>query len=65
LSTSQAKEAGVKDKQLVSVKVNSGRPLIFENVLIRSSDAQLNEFHVDTDEGNAAGLSNGDFVEIL
>ena len=65
LSNSQAKEAGVKDKQLVSVKVNSGRPLIFENVLIRSGDVHINELHVDTDEGNAAGIAHGDTVEVL
>jgi len=65
LSVSQAKEAGVKDKDWVTVKASGSRPLIFENVLIRSGDAHLSEMHVDTDEGNAAGLKNDDMVEIL
>jgi len=65
LSVSQAKEAGVKDKDWVTVKTSGSRPLIFENVLIRSGDAHLSEMHVDTDEGNAAGLKNDDMVEIL
>ena len=65
LSTAQAKEAGVKDKDLVSVKTFSPRPVIFENVLIRAGDAHLREMHVDTDEGNAAGLKNDDIVEII
>ena len=65
LSPSQAAEAGLKDKDWVSVKVNSTRPLIFENVLIRSGDGHFREFHVDTDEGNAAGLKNDDLVEII
>ena len=65
LSTAQAKEAGLKDKDMVSVQVNSGRPLIFQNVLIRSGDGHSNEFHVDTDEGNAAGIAHGDTVEVL
>jgi propanediol utilization protein len=33
-------------------------------VLIRSGDAHLREMHVDTDEGNAAGIKNDDMVEI-
>jgi putative phosphotransacetylase len=64
LSPSQAAEAGVKDKDWVTVKTFGTRPLIFENVLIRSGDAHTSEMHVDTDEGNAAGLANGDQVEI-
>jgi putative phosphotransacetylase len=65
LSPAQAEEAGVKDKEWVSVKTTGTRPLIFENVLIRSGDGHNREFHVDTDEGNAAGITNGDLVEII
>ena len=46
------------------MKTSGTRPLIFEDVLIRSGDAHISEMHVDTDEGNAAGLANGDLVEI-
>jgi putative phosphotransacetylase len=65
LSPAQAAEAGVKDKDWVTVKTFGTRPLIFEDVLIRSGDAHTREFHVDTDEGNAAGLKNDDEVEII
>ena len=65
LSPSEAEEAGVKDKDWVTVKSFGTRPLIFEEVLIRSGDAHLREFHVDTDEGNAAGIKNDDMVEII
>jgi len=65
LSPAQAAEAGLKDKDWVSVKANTSRPVVFEKVLIRCGDAHLNEMHVDTDEGNAAALGNGDQVEIL
>jgi putative phosphotransacetylase len=65
LSPAQAAEAGVKDKDWVTVKTSGSRPLIFEDVLIRSGDAHTREFHVDTDEGNAAGLKNDDEVEII
>jgi putative phosphotransacetylase len=65
LSVSQAKEANLNDKDWVSVKTFGSRPLIFEDVLIRSGEGHLCEMHVDTDEGNAAGLKNDDMVEIL
>jgi len=65
LSVSQAKEANLKDKDWVTVKTSGSRPLIFEDVLIRSGDAHLCEMHVDTDEGNAAGIKNDDMVEII
>ncbi|MDR2486099.1 MAG: phosphate propanoyltransferase [Treponema sp.] len=65
LSPAQAAEAGVKDKDLVEVKTSGTRPVIFQDVLIRSGDAHTREFHVDTDEGNAAGIKNDEFVEII
>ena len=65
LSTQEAEKAGVKDKELVSVKASGSRPVIFENVLIRAVEGFTCEMHVDTDEGNAAGITNGDVVEII
>ena len=64
LSTTEAQKAGVKDKDWVTVKTFGTRPLIFEDVLIRASDSFICEMHVDTDEGNAAGLKNDELVEI-
>lgn len=55
LSPAQAEEAGVKDKDIVSIKIEGERGLIFNNVLVRSGDAHEKEVHLDTDEGNAAG----------
>jgi putative phosphotransacetylase len=65
LSPAQAAEAGVKDTEMVDVKTFGTRPVVFQNVLIRSGDAHTREFHVDTDEGNAAGIKNDEFVEII
>ncbi len=55
LSPAQAQEAGVKDKDIVSIKIEGERGLVFNNVLVRSGDAHEREVHLDTDEGNAAG----------
>lgn len=56
LSPSQAVALGVKDKDIVSIKVDGERGLIFQNVLVRAGDAYFGEIHLDTDEGNAAGI---------
>ncbi len=65
LSPAQAEEAGVKDKEIVSIKFEGERGLIFDNVLVRSGNGHESEIHLDTDEGNAAGLSNGTLGEII
>ena len=39
--------------------------MIFNNVLIRCGEGHNAEIHLDTDEGNAAGLANGVLGEIL
>lgn len=65
LNPEQAKEAGVADKDVVSVKVGGERGLTFDNVLIRSGEGHFRELHLDTDEGNAAGLKNDMEVEII
>ncbi|NLJ74243.1 MAG: phosphate propanoyltransferase [Firmicutes bacterium] len=54
----------VKDKDIVSVKVDGERALTFDNVLIRVRDDFVLEMHIDTDEANAAALSNGQMVEV-
>lgn len=63
--TSVAEKWGIKDKQLLSVKVNSERPVTFENVVARVSEQFALDFHIDTDEANAAGCKTGDQAEIL
>ncbi|MGI6730653.1 MAG: phosphate propanoyltransferase [Anaerovoracaceae bacterium] len=65
LSQEQAEEAGVKDKEFVSIKFEGERGLIFDNVLVRAGEGHEREIHLDTDEGNAAGLNNGDLGEII
>ncbi|WP_438448301.1 phosphate propanoyltransferase [Gorillibacterium sp. sgz5001074] len=63
--TSDAEKWGIKDKQLLSVRVNSERPVIFENVVARVSDSFALDMHIDTDEANAAAVKNGDMAEVL
>ncbi|MGB4440377.1 MAG: phosphate propanoyltransferase [Sedimentibacter sp.] len=65
MHTSDAAKYGLKDKDIVSVKVGGPRGLIFENVLIRVNDEYALDMHLDVEEGNAAGLTNGDAVEVI
>ncbi|MDQ0339764.1 putative phosphotransacetylase [Caldalkalibacillus uzonensis] len=63
--TSDAEKFGVKDGDRVRIRTSGERAVIFENVLCRVSDNYALDCHLDTDEGNAAGLKTGDFVELI
>lgn len=65
MHTSDAEKYGLKDKDVVEVKVGGLRSLVFDNVLIRVSDQYTLDMHLDVEEGNAAGLKNGDEVEVI
>jgi putative phosphotransacetylase len=65
MTPADAERFGVKDGQVVRVKTTSLRPLTFDDVVVRVNANFALEMHVDTDEGNAAGLKDGDLVEIV
>lgn len=65
MSLEDAEKFGVKDKDIVSVRTSGPRGLVFENVLVRASEKFALEMHVDMEEGNAAGVRNGELVELI
>ncbi len=65
MHTEDAVKFNVKDKDIVKVKVDGERGLTFDNVLVRVHETYALEMHVDLDEGNAAGLKNGDLLELI
>lgn len=65
MHTTDAKEFGVEDQQLVKIKTFGERAIVFENVLIRVNENFALEMHVDIEEGNAAGVANFDLVELI
>lgn len=65
MHTDDAEKFGVKDKDIVKVRVGGERGLVFENVLIRVSPSYALEMHVDIEEGNAANIKNGQLVEVI
>ncbi len=61
----EAEALGLVDNEYITVKSSGSRGTLFENVWVRVSDACALDFHIDTDEANAAGIKNGDLVEII
>ena len=56
---------GVADKQIVKVRVDGARPLVFDDVVVRVSDKFALAMHIDTDECNAAAAFGAVWGEIV
>ena len=56
MTPADAEAFGVQDKQIVEVRVDTGRPLTFGDVVVRVSPKFALAMHVDTDEANAASI---------
>ena len=65
MSLEDAARFGVTDKQIVKVRTFGPRAVVFENVLVRANANFALEMHVDVEEGNAAGVRNGEEVELI
>ena len=65
MTTADAAALGVSDKEIVSVKVDTSRPLIFGDVVVRVNDNFALAMHIDTDEANAAGACGAVYGEIV
>ena len=65
MTPADAAEIGVADKQIVKVKLDTARPLIFDDVVVRVSEKFALAMHIDTDECNAAGAAGEVYGEIV
>ena len=61
----EAQALGVTNGQIVKVRVNSARSLIFDDVVCRVSDKFALAMHIDTDECNAACAFGEIYGEIV
>lgn len=60
-----AAEYGLKNGDVADVKITGERGLTFNNVPVRTGQEHADEFHIDTDEANACGLTNGTIIEVI
>lgn len=56
MTLKDAEEINAKDGDLLKIKVEGEKGLIFENVVARVDKKFLWAMHIDTDEGNAGGI---------
>ena len=61
----QAKERGLKNGDIVSIKTKGERSALLENVSVRVGDNGYLDCHIDQEEANALGLGPKDFIEII
>ncbi|MBO4359122.1 MAG: phosphate propanoyltransferase [Erysipelotrichaceae bacterium] len=66
MTPEDAKNYGVENGEIVSVKVDTeGRSLIFGDTVVRVREDFALAMHIDTDEGNAAGIKGSAMGEIV
>ncbi len=66
MTTADAAEMGLHDKDVVSVKIDSDdRSIIFGDVVVRVSDKFALAMHIDTDESNAGCVACGAMGEVI
>ncbi|MBQ8933011.1 MAG: phosphate propanoyltransferase [Lachnospiraceae bacterium] len=65
MTPADAARFGFKNGDRVSVKIEGEKPGIMGNVLIRVGDKCALDMHVDTDDGNAFLLSQGQWLTVL
>ena len=65
MTPEDARQFHVNDKQIVSLKTFTDRPVVFEDVLVRVSPDFSTSVHLDYDEANACGFRKGDLGRIL
>lgn len=64
ISDEEAKLYGFKNGDKIKIRKLGERKIVFEEVVVRSGDMHRLEVHLDTDEGNAAGIKNGEILHV-
>lgn len=65
LSDAEAAAFGLKNGDRVQIRIDGIKPGILGNVLVRSGSGHSMDLHIDTDDGNAFLLSQGQRVTVL
>ena len=65
MTPEDAARMGVKDKQVVALQTYTGRPTVFQELVVRVSPQFQTYVHLDYDEANACGFQQGDLGRLL
>lgn len=65
LSKKEAKKLKLKNGEKIAIKIKGKRGLIFQNVIVRVSPYFKMACHLDTDEGNAAGINKKTYGQLI
>ena len=65
ISPEQAGWLELKNGDLVSIKKEGVRALVFDNVPVRCGEGHNLELHLDMEEANAGSIKNGELLEIV
>lgn len=65
MTDADASKLGVKAGDYCKVRIGGVKGTVFENVLIRTNDNWKLQIHLDTDDANAANVTNEQFVEFI
>jgi len=65
MTPADAEALGVADKEIVGVKLDTERSIIFGDVVVRVSPKFALAMHIDTDEANAAATAGTVYGEIV
>lgn len=57
LSEEEGKKLKLRNNQKINIKIKGKREIIFKKVIVRKGKNNKLAFHIDTDEGNAAGIN--------
>ncbi len=60
-----AKKLGVKAGDLLDLRIDGARPTTLHDILVRVKAGWISEIHLDTDEGNAVGIRNGQYGTLV
>lgn len=65
MSAAEAAAFGLKDGDRVQIRIGGVKPGILGNVLVRAGSGHSLDLHIDTDDGNAFLLRQGQMVTVL
>ena len=65
IAVEQAAWLGLQNGDLVSIRKDGVRALVFEGVPVRCGEGHNLELHLDLEEANAGSIKNGELLEIV